>query len=61
MFVEVQVQDQIASLVWADGKNNMSEYTAAVHVGIEALLTSHAKTGRKENTEDTRALLKPFC
>lgn len=56
MFVEVQVQDQIASLVWADGKNNMSEYTAAVHVRIETLLTSYAKTGRKENTEVTRAL-----
>lgn len=60
MFVEVQVQDQIASLVWADGKNNMSEYTAAVQVRIETLLTSYAKTGRKENTEVTRSLLKPL-
>lgn len=60
MFVEVQVQDQIASLVWADGKNNMSGYTAAVHVRIETLLTSYAKTWRKENTEVTRAFLKPL-
>ena len=61
MFVVVPVQDQIASLVWADGKNNRSEYTAAEHVRIKALLTSHAKTGRNENTEATRALLKLHC
>ena len=48
MFLEVQVQDQTASLVWIVGKGNKSEYTTGVDVRVEVLLTSYAKTERKE-------------
>lgn len=61
MFLEVQVQDQTVLLVWTVGKGNMSEYTAGVDVRVEVLLTSHAKTERKEKMKVTKSLSRPLC
>lgn len=61
MFLEVQVQDQTASLDWIVGKGNKSEYTAGVDVRVEVLLTSYAKTERKEKMKVTKSLSRPLC
>lgn len=50
----------MALLVWAVGKGNMSKYTAEVYVRVEALLTSHAKIGRKEKMEVIKSLSRPL-